>query len=292
MKMKNRFIMITITLFVIVNVFGGGKVIESLELNSKILGYTVKYSVYLPEDYDVSKRSYPVIYLLHGYTDDETSWIQFGEINRIMDDGIKSGEYSPAIIIMPNAKLSWYCNNLENKDFWRDMFINEFIPTIEKNFRIKSKKEFRAIVGISMGGFGALSIALNYPDLFSTCVPLSAALFTDEEIINMSEVDYSRFQNFCGKDMKGKDRINLKWKEMNPFNLIEEIPVQKANSIRFYIDCGDKDFLIRGNMFMHLKMQELKIQHEFRVRNGTHGWIYWRSSMPEILKFISNNFHR
>lgn len=290
--MKTKFVIIAITMFVVVDAFAGGKAIESLELNSKILSYGVKYSVYLPDDYDISNRSYPVIYLLHGYTDDETSWIQFGEIDRIMDEGIRSGEYSPSIIIMPDAKLSWYCNNLENRDFWRDMFINEFIPTIEKKFRIKSKKEFRAIVGISMGGFGALSIALNYPDIFSACVPLSAALFTDEEIINMSEVDYSRFQNFCGKDIKGKNRINLKWKEINPFNLIEKIPVQKANSIRFYFDCGDKDNLIKGNMFMHLKMQELKIGHEFRVRNGTHGWIYWRSSMPEVLKFISNDFHR
>lgn len=290
--MKAKFVIISIIIFVVVNAFAGGKVIESLEFNSKILGYTVKYSVYLPDDYDISKRSYPVIYLLHGYSDDETSWIQFGEINRIMDEGIKSGEYSPAIIIMPDAKLSWYCNNPEKKDFWRDMFINEFMPTIEKNFRIKSKKEFRAITGISMGGFGALSVVLSYPDLFSICAPLSAALFTDEDIVNMTEVDYGRFQSFCGTDLKGKDRINLKWKEINPFDLIEKIPVQKINSIHFYFDCGDKDFLIKGNMLMHIKMQELKIGHEFRIKNGTHGWVYWRSAMPEVLKFISINFRR
>lgn len=291
--MKTRLLLIITLFFSAVNGFAGGRVIESLEFKGKILNYPEKYSVYLPEDYDTSQRTYPVIYLLHGATDDETSWIQFGEANRILDESIKNGIFPPAIVLMPDAKLTWYSNDAEKKNAWRDMFINEFIPSMEKNYRIKAKKEFRAIVGLSMGGFGALSIALNYPDMFSICVPMSAAFYSNEEVANMNEEGYSsRFEHICGVGLKGKDRINSHWNEVNPFDLLEKLPFEKANSIKYYFDCGDDDRLLKGNMFMHLKMNELNIQHEFRVRNGKHEWSYWRSGLFDALKFIGEGFRR
>lgn len=284
---------IALFVFTTINNFAGGRVIESLEFKGSILNYPVKYSVYLPEDYNTSQRNYPVIYLLHGSSDDENAWIQFGEINRYLDESIEKSDFPQTIVIMPDAKLTWYCNDAENKNAWRDMFIKEFIPTIEKNYRIRAKKEFRAIAGLSMGGFGALSIALSNPDLFSVCVPMSAALYTKEDIINMSNDGYAnRFGNISGLGLKGEDRINTKWKEIDPFVLIEKVPVEKINSIRFYFDCGDKDRLLKGNMFMHLRMQELDIKHEFRVRSGNHNWSYWRSGLTEELKFIGESFRR
>ena len=247
----------------------------------------------MPEDYDTSQRSYPVIYLLHGSSDNETAWIQFGEAGRILDKSIKNGDSPPAIVIMPDAKLTWYSNDAKKKDAWRDMFVNEFIPTIEMNYRIRAKKEFRAIAGLSMGGFGALSIALNYPDMFSICVPMSAALYTNEDVINMNGDSYSdRFEEICGIGLQGNNRISNSWNEVNPFDLLEKLPVEKANSIKYYLDCGDEDRLLKGNMFIHLKMNELNIQHEFRVRNGKHEWAYWRSGLVDALKFIGDNFHR
>lgn len=291
--MKTKLIYIIILVFTTVNVFAGGKILESLELKVSISNDPVKYSVYLPEDYDTSQRSYPVIYLLHGATDDETAWIQFGEVNRYLDESIKAGIFPPAIVIMPDAKLTWYCNDAEMKNAWRDMFIEEFIPSIEKKYRIKSQKEFRAIAGLSMGGFGALSLALSQPDLFSVCVPMSAALFTDEDVMNMNDDDYaSRFGKICGLGLIGKTRINSKWKEVSPFSLIESTPIEKVKSIRYYFDCGDEDWLLKGNMMLHLKMNELHINHEFRVRDGRHNWVYWRSGLTEGLKFIGESFRR
>lgn len=291
--MKNRFLILIALFFTAIYGFASGKVIESLEFKGKILNYPEKYTVYLPEDYDTSQRSYPVIYLLHGSSDDETAWIQFGDAGRILDESIKKGDFPPAIVIMPDAKLTWYSNDAKNKDAWRDMFVYEFIPTIEKIYRIRSKKEFRAIAGLSMGGFGALSIALNYPDLFSCCVPMSAALYTNEDVINMNSDSYSdRFEEICGIGLQGNNRISNSWNAVNPFYLIEKLPLEKANSIRYYFDCGDEDFLLKGNMLMHIKMQELKVKHEFRVRNGKHEWSYWRSGLVEALKFIGDNFHR
>jgi S-formylglutathione hydrolase FrmB len=96
----------------------------------------------------------------------------------------------------------------------------------------------------------------------------------------------------CGMNLIGKDRINSYWKEINVFDLVANLPVEKANSIRYYFDCGDKDKLLKGNMLMHMKMEELNIKHEFRVRGGQHGWPYWRSGLNDVLNFIGEGFHR
>ena len=153
-----------------------GKVIESLIFKSTIVNYPVKYSVYLPADYETSQRSYPVVYLLHGFSDDETGWIQFGEAGEIADKGMAEGAFPECILIMPDGKVSWYINSANGKDRWEDMFIKEFIPQIEKEYRIRAKKEFRAIGGLSMGGYGALGLSMRNPDLFSSCIALSLSL--------------------------------------------------------------------------------------------------------------------
>lgn len=270
-----------------------GTVMESLEFKSEKLSYPVKYSVYLPADYETSLRSYPVVYLLHGYSDDETGWIQFGEANSIADRGIENRDFPPAIIIMPDGKVSWYCNAVNNQDSWQDMFIDEFIPYVEKVYRIRQKKEFRAIAGLSMGGFGALQISMNHPDMFSTCIAMSSGTFTDEEIINMPDERYNMFfGKIFGMNLKGEQRITDNWKIHSPLQLIKTVPTDKLKSIRFYIDCGDDDFLYKGNSTLHIEMRDLGIPHEYRVRQGSHSWEYWRTGLYDGLKYIGEKFHR
>lgn len=287
--MKNLF---TVVLSII-SVFSGfsqtGKVLESLKFESKKVAYPVEYSIYLPPDYESSNRSYPVLYLLHGYSDDETGWIQFGEANMIADKGIYNGDYPPCIIVMPDGKVSWYVNSFDGKDMWEDMFIQEFIPFIEKQYRIRSQKEFRAIAGLSMGGYGALSLSMRNPDLFSSCVAMSSGTFTDEEVIG--DKTYDRyFGNIYGQ--KTDVSVSEHWKAYSPLYLLDSVDKEKLKSIRFYIDCGDDDFLYKGNSALHVKMRDLDIPHEYRVRQGGHEWDYWRTGLYDGLKFISEKFHR
>src|SRR5215212_2711400 len=93
-----------------------GRVIEEQIIKSNILKKDVKYTIYLPADYSTSERTYPVVYLLHGYTDDHTGWLQFGEINRYADKAIADGTIPPMIIIMPNGDSSWYINSYDGKE--------------------------------------------------------------------------------------------------------------------------------------------------------------------------------
>jgi len=291
--MKNISFVIFFVLLVYMVYGQKGVVNESLEFKSEKLNYPVKYSVYLPSDYETSHRSYPVVYLLHGFSDDETGWIQFGEVGSIADRVIENGDFPPAIIVMPDSKVTWYCNAADGHDPWQDMFIDEFIPYIEKTYRIRQKKEFRAIAGLSMGGFGALQISMRHPDMFSTCLALSSGTFTDEEIKTMPDERYSMFfGNIFGPDLKGEKRVNNNWKAYSPLHLIETVPAEKLKTIRFYIDCGDDDFLYKGNSTLHIKMRDLGIPHEYRVRDGSHSWGYWRTGLSDGLRYIGEKFHR
>lgn len=287
--MKQIFCIIVLSIFSLAVFAQNGKVLESLKFNSNLVNYPVEYSVYLPPDYESSNRSYPVLYLLHGYSDDETGWIQFGEANSIADKGIANGDFPPCIIIMPDGKVTWYVNSADGKDPWEDMFVKEFIPFIEKEYRIRAKKEFRAIAGLSMGGNGALLLSMRNPELFSSCVAMSAGTFTDEEIMNNDQYDHY-FGNIYGpKTPKG---VSEHWKANSPLHLLDSVDKKDLKSIRFYIDCGDDDFLYQGNSALHVKMKDLGIPHEYRVRNGGHQWSYWRTGLFDGLKFISEKFRR
>lgn len=266
-----------------------GKVIESLKFDSKLVSYPVNYSIYLPPGYETSQRHYPVLYLLHGYSDDETGWIQFGEANRIADKGIANGDFPPCIIVMPDAKVTWYVNSVDGSDPWEDMFIEEFIPFIEKEYRIRPKKEFRAISGLSMGGNGALLLAMHHPDLFSSCVAMSAGTYTDEEIMVKEQYDHY-FKKIYGPRLK--NGVNEYWKANSPLHLLDTVEKNKLKSVRWYIDCGDDDFLYKGNAALHVKMRDLEIPHEYRVRNGGHEWSYWRTGLHDGLVYIAKTFHR
>jgi len=172
-----KYIIIIIILLPISTFAQTSKVFDDLSMKSEILNMDRKYAIYLPPDYETSKRSYPVLYLLHGGGDDQTGWIQFGEVKYIADKTIKKGKSTPMIIVMPDANSGkrGYTNDATGEWRYEDFFFEEFMPFVEKRYRIKSEKRYRAIAGLSMGGGGTFYYALHRPDLFSSACPLSAS---------------------------------------------------------------------------------------------------------------------
>ena len=266
---------------------------DSLSLKSQILGKEVEYSIHLPPDYESSSRRYPVLYLLHGYSDDETGWTQFGEVKAIADKQHSSNEMTAMIIVMPDAGISWYINSFDNKVMYEDFFVKELIPFIDGNYRTRTDRQYRAVAGLSMGGHGTLIMSMKHPDLFSSAAPLSAAVWTDTEITGMPDENWSRGIGLVyGKDLKGKDRLGSHFQKNSGIGLVNSLNADDLKKVRYYIDCGDKDFLIKGNMALHAAMIDKKIPHEFRVREGVHDWTYWRTALPEVFRFVSAGFHR
>ena len=270
-----------------------GKVIEERIVKSTALGRAVKYTIYLPADYEVSERTYPVVYLLHGYTDDNTGWLQFGEINRLADAAIADGNIPPMIIVMPNADSSWYINSYDGKEKYEDFFIKEFIPTVEKTYRIKGQKRYRGIAGLSMGGYGTLMYSLKYPELFSAAAPLSAAVFDDNAMTSMPDTNYENtFGQLYGRGLKGNDRLNKSWYHNSVLKIIETKSAEDLRKVRYWIDCGDDDFLTKGNSLLHIALTDKRVPHEYRVRDGAHSWTYWRTGIIPALAFIGDGFHQ
>ncbi|TLP82365.1 esterase family protein [Maribacter sp. ACAM166] len=255
-------------------------------MTSKILKMERNYAVYLPPDYETSERSYPVLYLLHGATDDHRGWVQFGEILRITDKGIKDGSATPMIIVMPDADTGKMGYFNQGKD-WRyeDFFFEEFMPYVEQKYRIKGEKRYRAVAGLSMGGGGSFMYALHHPELFSSACPLSAYVgpLTIEDLkkrLEQNDVKYSEVE------------IQEYFKKHNAIELLKTVSVEDVKSVRWYIDCGDDDFLYEGNSLVHIAMKKKDIPHEYRVRDGRHSWTYWREALPAVLSFVSDAFHQ
>lgn len=276
-----------------INAQPNGKVIEQKTVSSSILGRDVKYTIYLPADYETSERAYPVVYLLHGYTDDNTGWLQFGEVNRYADKAIADGTIPPMIIVMPNGDSSWYINSFDGKEKYEDFFVKEFIPTIEKTYKIKAEKRYRGIAGLSMGGYGSLIYSIKYPELFVAAAPLSAGVFADDEMLNMPDNNYENvFGPLFGHNLKGKARLNDAWYKNSILKLVETTSAESLKKVRYWIDCGDDDFLTKGNCLLHIALTDKKIAHEFRVRDGAHTWTYWRTGITDALHFIGGSFHQ
>lgn len=270
-----------------------GKVMEERTVKSSILNRSVSYTVYLPADYEKSERTYPVVYLLHGYTDDNTGWLQFGEVNRYADKAIAEGVIPPMIIIMPDADSSWYINSYDGKENYEDFFIKEFMPSIEKTYRIKAQKRYRGIAGLSMGGYGTLIYALKYPQLFAAAAPLSAAVTDDDAMQKMPDASYDNtFGQLFGRGLKSTERLSKAWKDNSILNLVIIKSPNDLRKVRFWIDCGDDDFLTKGNCLLHIAMMEKQIPHEFRMRDGAHNWTYWRTGITDALQFIGDSFRQ
>ena len=265
-----------------------GKVWDNLSMKSKILNMERKFAIYLPPDYESSQRSYPVLYLLHGAGDDQTGWVQFGEVLHIADEAINSGAATPMIIVMPdgNTGRRGYVNDIKGEWRYEDFFFQEFMPYVEKTYRIKGEKRYRAISGLSMGGEGTFIYALHHPELFSSACPLSAA--TGPKSVQ----DLKNYRLWGTAEGITDDVQKSYFTKYSVLSLIDSIPDNQKKAVRWYIDCGDDDFLYEGNCLAHIEMRKKEIPHEFRIRDGSHSWSYWRTSLPVVLEFVSMSFHQ
>jgi enterochelin esterase-like enzyme len=287
--MKKPFWITTVFLcFALLGSAQPSRVFDNLTVASKILKGDRKYAIYLPAGYETSQRSYPVLYLLHGATDNHTGWVQFGEVQHIADKAIEDGTATAMIIVMPDADTGQmgYSNSIAEDWNYEDFFFQEFIPTIEKSYRIRTSKQYRAVAGLSMGGGGSFMYALHHPELFSSACPLSAYVgpLTIEEA--KSRITKSN------PEITDEAQIKAYYENHNAIELVNKMAEDQKKEVRWYIDCGDDDFLYEGNSLIHIAMRKKNIPHEFRTRDGEHNWTYWRDALPKVLEFVSEEFHQ
>ncbi len=236
------------------------------KIQSKILGREVLFNIYLPKNYLTYGGPWKTLYLLHGATDDHNTWVKEdrGRLEEYADRFFSENSEKKRIIVVPDAKLTWYRNNTNGeKERYEDFMVQELIPEIESKYRCASGRENRAVAGLSMGGYGSLLWTLHHPDLFSSCYAISAAVKDyDEENTPKQEL------------------------ENNIFYLADNFPEQYKETTRFFLDCGDDDTLLYGNVSLYRRMIENRFSVELRVRNGAHNWDYFSTALPSVFDFI------
>lgn len=136
-----------------------------------------------------------------------------------------------------------------------------------------------------MGGGGTLMYAMHHPELFAAACPLSAS--TGPLTVEDMRKNLSR-----DNPAIAEADVTAYFNRHSAVELAKNMPDSLKKSVRWYIDCGDDDFLYEGNAMLHVAMRKKEIPHEFRIRDGAHNWTYWRESLPEVLRFVSMSFHQ
>ncbi|HKG21940.1 MAG TPA: alpha/beta hydrolase-fold protein [Blastocatellia bacterium] len=260
-------------------------------LQSSALGRELRFALQLPASYEKDKkRKYPVLYFLHGMNGNEGEFQRRGvasTVNRLRQEG-KIGEF---IIVAPAGENSFYINS-KNGLRYEDAIIKDLIPYIEKTYRAIGTTEGRAIQGISMGGFGALSLAFRHPEMFSSVTAHSSALF--EELPKPNGDDRrSQFMSRLIGNMYGTPPDEDYFRSYNPLFLAESnaSAIEKAG-LKVYFDVGDQDrYGFQGsNKALDERLSKAGVTHEFHVFPGNHGWEYMISVADHSYEFLWKNF--
>jgi S-formylglutathione hydrolase FrmB len=261
---------------------------ECVSLQSKILNRAVPYCVLLPPSYDEQKsRRYPVLYLLHGLGDDEQMLIHSGGMNLVEDlwDQHQIGEF---LIVTPAAGASFYINSHDGQRRYQDFFVQEFMTGVEKRYRVQPGRTFRAIAGISMGGYGAMHMAFRHPQLFAAVGAHSAALL--EKLPNVTTQDSRQITRLrvLGATF-GSPFDPAFWNQNDPLTLAK---TANLSGLKIYFDCGSEDEygFETGAAALDKVLTSRHIPHEFHIYPGGHDWTYFAEHLPESLEFTSRVF--
>lgn len=272
-------------------VFGQLLTMESLAMQSKILKQEVRFSINLPENYYIDNQRFPVVYLLHGLGDDETSWLEYGRIEQISSQLIDENQIVPMIYVMPQGFRCYYSNSYDSSFMYRDMFVKEFVPYIDSMFHTKAEQSQRATIGYSMGGFGAMMLPLKNPEMFGISVPLSMSVRTDDQYKTeeASGWDNQWGKTFGGVGKIGNDRITDFYKQNSPFYVLSKF-TNKIIPLIYMVNGDKEETLAKSNEELNILMCKLNIEHEYRVNEGGHSFKFWNANMPNVLRFVSDAF--
>jgi len=224
------------------------------------------FYVYTPPNYDTrGKQEYPVLYLLHGFSDDASGWTAVGRANVILDNLIHQGKAKPMIVVMPlgygdmevirRGWTSWQDKELawRNLTKFTDILVGEVMPQIEQSYRVKKDRESRAIAGLSMGGAESLFTGLNHQDTFAWIGAFSSGGIDNRDFAS----------EFPGADANTNKRIKLLW-----------------------IACGTEDRLIQINRQFKSWLKDKGVQYTDLETPGMHTWMVWRRNLISLLPLL------
>jgi S-formylglutathione hydrolase FrmB len=241
---------------------------QFFKLNSKLLNRQISYAVVLPKNYQADDQTrFPVVYLLHGFGGSHKDFVSFPELFEIYS-------LHKFIVVTVEGEKGFYTDSQTKPDEKHESYvIKELIPEVDKNFRTISARNARAIVGDSMGGYGALKFGLKYPQMFAMVGSWSGGL-TIASWRKPSEIDFivpNIKESLTSVFGDGSNPATLQANDL--FELIKNVPTEKISSLPFiYLDCGTEDELglLKPNQQFAEIMVNRKIRHEYRQVPGEH----------------------
>ena len=295
-------------------VWAHASTLEEMSIPSQALGHPLTVSVYRP-DAQAPKAGWPVLYLLHGLDGSNRDWSAMAGIQATLDRMIKVGRIRPMLVVMPNAGNSWYVDSADvnGPGNYETAILNDLPKAIEKRFAPHCQRDTRAIAGISMGGFGALRLALKRPDRYVAVASLSGAIWqnipvgktvgplwmgetgayfqrVDPETV-VGGIDLpppgAHFGNAFGTPFSAR-RFN----DANVFTLLARQVQAKARLPSIFLTVGDSDShnLWRGSISLYETLMADQVKVEFRVTDGDHVWSLWKRTIEDALEFVDSKF--
>ena len=258
--------------------------IECAAFRSKMLARPVRYCALLPPSFDREpSRKYPVLYWLHGLGGNDQTFVDAGGwamLEQLRDAG-RIGEF---VVITPDGDTTFYINSRDGRRPHENFFVQEFMPAMEKHYRIRAGRDARAISGVSMGGYGALHIAFAHPQMFGSVSAHSAALIDRISPAILTGGAF-RFLNLAFGDP-----VDVQyWEKNNPLRMAEHVPLA---GLKIYFDCGLQDDygFDTGARAFDRELTARRIAHEFQLYPGHHDWQYVAQHLPASLEFHWKTF--
>lgn len=231
-----------------------------------VLQKMTAFTAIVPEH---SPGPWATLYLLHGMSDDHTAWTRRTSLERYV-------EGLPLLIVMPNGERGWYTDSLSQAAMAYETYLTQdLIGFVDSTFQTRPERSGRAVAGLSMGGYGAVKLALKHPDLFCAGVSHSGALEIASRTWEQGSERQRELHAIFGPTAQGGDN--------DTYALAERSAAETRPALR--IDCGVDDFLIEDNRRFHAHLESLGYPHEYAEPEGRHDWAYWDKNILQTLKF-------
>jgi S-formylglutathione hydrolase FrmB len=243
-----------------------------IRIFSRSLGREMPCFVHLPPGYDDDARRYPTIYLLHGYHDGGASdFLVKGRVDLLSDVLAAAGHIPPMILVMPEGEGSFYADRFDGGAPFERYMVQDLIDAIDARYRTLARRSGRGIGGLSMGGYGAAKLALQYPDRFRA-VGSHAGLYDVRDAAFLTEV-FGPWSSSAG---------HRRWN--SPIALIEE--PERTRDLALYFDCGDQDHLLGSALKFQAALSARGIPHRFDRGPGFHAWDFVQRRLPSSLSWF------
>jgi S-formylglutathione hydrolase FrmB len=247
--------------------------VDTVLIFSNSMHKNVKCIVIRPDVYNTSGKAFPVVYLLHGYSGNYADWVSKAP------DLLLAVDENKFLVVCPDGAFnSWYFNSPIDTTMKYETNVAVEIPAyIDAHYKTIADRKARAITGLSMGGHGALYLAIRHEDIFGAAGSMSGGVdirpFPDNWDIKKVLGDYATHQE--------------NWNNNTVINMVDTL---RNSALTIIFDCGVDDFFLQVNRNLHQKMVDKKIDHDYTERPGAHNWEYWNNSVKYQLLFFRNYF--